>query len=318
MRWHSRLNLVCPHNARNMRYSVNIMVPHQNPFFAHCTNIIMMIEYLVLLSCVFFIVFLIPSTFRQYAAIVGWTGMVLFLFAEIPYYLSINNFLYPLLAVLSVPFLLITAKFLLKSEKRAIQLSLAAAVAFLIYAPFEFIQPLGDWLISVVVGQALWTLNAIGYPTLLVAWDMLQRYGFRIEIILACTGIQGIAIMLGVASAVPSTLRQKVLSFLLVVPTIYLLNIARNVAVIIAYTEQWFPYFPEIAGNGEIGYESFFWAHNVIAEGLALVLLIGIAYGLFRINPGLADFARDLFDDYYREIMRFLRRDKTPVSPPGV
>ena len=61
--------------------------------------------------------------------------------------------------------------------------------------------------------------------------------------------------------------------------------------MIIAYTEQWFPYLPEIAGNGETGYESFFWAHNVIAEGLALVLLIGIAYGLFRINPGLAEFA---------------------------
>ena len=111
--------------------------------------------------------------------------------------------------------------------------------------------------------------------------------GSRIEIILACTGIQGIAIMLGVAGAVPSTTRQKILSFLIVVPTIYILNIARNVAVIIAYTEQWFPYLPGIAGNGEYGYESFFWAHNVIAEGLALVLLIGIAYGLFGLIQAL-------------------------------
>jgi archaeosortase A len=274
-----------------------------------------MIEYLVFLSCIFFLVFLIPSSFRHYAAILGWSGMVLYLFAEIPYYFSINNFLYPLLAVLSVPFLYITSKFLLQKEKRVFQLSTAAAVAFLIYAPFAFIQPLGDWLISVVVGQVLWTLNAMHYPATLVAWDMLQRYGFRIEIILACTGIQGMAIMLGVASAVPSTVRQKVLSFLIVVPTIYVLNIARNVAVIIAYTEQWFPYLPEIAGNGETGYESFFWAHNVIAEGLALVLLIGIAYGLFRINPGLADFARDLFDAYFREIRKLLKLDKTVEQP---
>ena len=57
-------------------------------------------------------------------------------------------------------------------------------------------------------------------------WDMFQRYGYRIQIILACTGIQGIAIMLGVACAVPSGWRQKVLSFLLMVPTIYFLNIA--------------------------------------------------------------------------------------------
>ncbi len=52
-----------------------------------------MIEYLVLVSCVFFLIFLIPTRYRQYAAIGGWVGMVLFLFAEIPYYLSINNFL---------------------------------------------------------------------------------------------------------------------------------------------------------------------------------------------------------------------------------
>jgi archaeosortase A len=276
-----------------------------------------MIEYLILVSCVFFLVFLIPTRFRQYAAIVGWTGMVLFLFAEIPYYLSINNFLYPLLALLSVPFLIITGQLLLKSELRAMQLSTAAAVAFLIYAPFEFIPALGNWLISVVVGQIFYVLNAFHYDTLQVAWDMFQRYGYRIQIILACTGIQGIAIMLGVAAAVPSTWRQKILSFLLVVPTIYLLNIARNVAVIIAYTDQWFPYLPEIAGNGEIGYESFFWAHNVIAEGLALVLLIGIAYGLFRINPGLAEFARDLTDQYYQAVSR-LAGKTPPATPPEV
>jgi len=275
-----------------------------------------MIEYLILISCVFFLIFLVPTQYRQYAAIVGWTGMVLYLFAEIPYYLSINNFLYPLLAVLSVPFLIITIRLLLKSELRVMQLSMAAAVAFLIYAPFEFIPALGNWLISVVVGQVFWVLNVLQYDTLLVAWDMFQRYGYRIEIILACTGIQGIAIMLGVACAVPSSWRQKLFSFLLVVPTIYILNIARNVAVIIAYTEQWFPYLTEIAGNGENGYESFFWAHNVIAEGLALILLIGIAYGLFRINPGLAEFARALTDQYYRAVYKLAGR--TPPGPPLV
>jgi archaeosortase A len=272
-----------------------------------------MIEYLVLIPCIFFILFLVPTRFRQYAGILGWAGVVLYLFAEIPTYFAENNVLYPVLAVLSVPFLFVTARFLLAGETRAMQLTTAAAVAFLIYAPFEFIEPLGNWLISVVVGQIVWVLTALHYQTALVAWDMLQRNGFLIEIILACTGIQAMAIMLGVASAVPSTTRQKVLSFLLIVPPIYVLNIARNVAVVIAYTDQWFPYFPEIAGNGEYGYESFFWAHNVAAEGLALVLLIGIAYGLFRINPGLADFARDLFENYYREFRNLIggKKEKT-------
>ncbi len=265
--------------------------------------------YLVLASCIFFLAFLIPTRIRDWCAVFGWTAMVLFLFSEVPYYLSINNYLYPTLAALSVPFLAITAKFLRMQDERVRHLSRAAAVAFLVYAPFAY-TPLGDWLIAVVTGQTLWMVNALGYDAALAAWNMVTRNGFRIEIILACTGIQAIAIMLGVAAAVPTTARQKTLSFLLIVPTIYILNLVRNTAVIIAYTDQWFPYFPGIAGNGEYGYESFFWAHNVFAELLALVLLIGIAYTLFRIIPGLADLASGLYNLYSGEIRRAFYRDR--------
>lgn len=264
-------------------------------------------ELLVLFSCIFFLAFLVPWRFRDHCAVLGWTGMVLLLFAEIPYYLSINNVLYPVLAVLSVPFLAITGKNLLSGERLVRQLSMAAAVAFLVYAPFEF-TPLGDWLIAVVVDQTAAVLSLVGYPVDRLAWNLVSRNGYRVEIILACTGIQAIAIMLGVVSAVRTTFCQKVLSFLLIVPVIYLLNIARNVGVIIAYSEQWFPYLQEIAGNGEPGYESFFWAHNVIAEGLALLLLIGIAWGLFSIIPDLARYATDLVDLYTREIRRAFGR----------
>jgi archaeosortase A (PGF-CTERM-specific) len=266
-------------------------------------------EYLVLASCIFFIAFLIPTKIRNWFAILGWTAIVLFLFTEVPYYLSINNYLYPTLAVLSIPFLLITAKYLVKGDLRVEQLSRAAAVAFLIYAPFAF-TPLGDWLITVVIGQTLWLVNLLGYNAVLSAWNMVLRNGFRVEIILACTGIQAIAIMLGVAAAVPTTTRQKILAFLLIVPTISILNLFRNTAVIIAYTNQWFPYLPEIAGNGEYGYESFFWAHNVLAELLALLLLVVIASTLFRLIPGLADLAAGLYNLYSEEIRRVFHRDK--------
>jgi Predicted membrane protein len=160
------------------------------------------------------------------------------------------------------------------------------------------------------VDQTVWLVNALGYHAELVDWNMLSRNAFLVEIILACTGIQAIAIMLGIAAAVPTTLRQKGLVFLLVVPTIYILNLVRNTAVIIAYTEQWFPWFPEIAGNGEYGYESFFWAHNVFAELLALLLLVVIAYALFRIIPKLADFAGDLIRLYIDEITRVFCKDR--------
>jgi archaeosortase A (PGF-CTERM-specific) len=147
------------------------------------------------------------------------------------------------MAALSVPFLIITSRYLMAEDDRIMHLTRAAAVAFLIYAPFAYIPMLGDWLIGVVVGQVTWILDALQFPVTLPDWNIISRNSFRVEIILACTGIQSIAIMLGVAAAVPTTIRQKILAFILIVPTIYILNLLRNVFVIIAYTEQWFPKF---------------------------------------------------------------------------
>jgi archaeosortase A (PGF-CTERM-specific) len=265
-------------------------------------------DYLVLISCICFLAFLAPSGYRRFFAIGGWLSIVGYLFFELPYYFSINNFMYPAIALISIPFLLITVKYILQDDPRVIQLSMIAAVAFLIYAPFAFIQPLGDWLIGTVVGQTSWALASVGHPVTLDAWNMLERNGFRTEIILACTGIQSIAIMLGVACGVKSTLQQKFFAFLLVFPTIYVLNIFRNVFVITAYSEQWFPFLPEIASNGEYGYESFFWAHNVMAELGALILLITLAYALFMIVPQLGALADDLYRMYRDEVVKMIRR----------
>ena len=76
----------------------------------------------MLISCIGFLAFLIPGRHKKYAAIIGWIFIVLFLFAELPYYFSINNFLYPVIAALSVPFLYITIKYLLKDDYRLVQL----------------------------------------------------------------------------------------------------------------------------------------------------------------------------------------------------
>lgn len=265
---------------------------------------------LLLLSCASFLAFLLPTGAKRYLGCAGWCAMVAFLFTQLPHLIFVeNNFLYPSIAVLSIPFLAITVRSLLAGNTAVMRLTVAAAVAFLIYAPFEYVVPLGNWLISVLVAQIFWLLQGLQYPVMLIDWNMVARNGFRIEIILACTSIQAIAIMLGVAAAVPTTLRQKIGAFVLVVPTIYVLNTLRNVFVIIAYTEQWFPYLPDIAGNGEYGYESFFWAHNVLSEIGALVLLVAVAYGLFMLIPALADWAGDLFVVYKKGTLRLIGRD---------
>jgi archaeosortase A (PGF-CTERM-specific) len=277
----------------------------------------MMSEYLILLSCIGFLLYLIPNRYRRYAGIVGWASISLLLLIELPGYLAINNFLYPIIAILSLPFVYLTARRLMADDRAVGCLTKAAAIAFLIYAPFGFIEPLGNWLISVVVSQIIWVLTLLHYPVTQPDWNLIMAgsipghdLGFRVEIILGCTGIQSIAIMLAVAYMVPSTLKQKILAFLLIAPVIYILNIFRNVYVFMAYTDQWYPWFTDLVGNDNYGYASFFWSHNVVSELMALCLLIGIAYALFRLIPDLGVLAEELVTQYIKDIRQVFSRGK--------
>ncbi len=269
-----------------------------------------MLEMLVPVSCVFFLLSLIPGRHRKYTAICAWISIVAVLFSGMPEWMEESNIMYPVMAILSIPFLLATIIMLKRDEHVVIRLTRAAGVAFLIYAPFGFYEPLGNALISLVVHQTGMILTILQYPFEQVLWNTIQHGMFRVEIILACTGIQAIAIMLGVAAAVPTTWKQKAAAFLLVVLPIYFLNLLRNTGVIIAYTDQWFSSLPDIAGSMEPGHSSFFWAHNIIAEGVALLFLIILAYGLFRLIPDLADYSCQLVDVYRAEFTRIFYRDR--------
>ena len=273
-----------------------------------------MTEILILLAFIAFIVFLIARRGKKYAAIAGWTLIVVNLLLEVPGYLTLDNLLYPAIAIISVPFLAITIRELLADSPLVMQLSNAAAVGTLIYVPFAFIPLFRDALISTVVQQVVWLLHVFARDAQLEGWNIIMRNGFSTEIILACTGITAMAILLGVAAGSRDlSVKQGVYAFLLVVPTIYILNLLRVAGVIIAWSDQWFAFIPDPTGTTEFGagYASFFWAHNVFAEVLSLVVLIVIAFGLFRIIPGLADFARDLvnlYGDEARALIGKIRR----------
>jgi archaeosortase A (PGF-CTERM-specific) len=268
-----------------------------------------MFELLIPISCLFFLFALVPGRHRTYAAIIAWITIIIVFIGGLPTWIEDSNILYPVMALLSIPFLIITTRLLLKGNDAVISLTRAAGVAFIIYAPFAFIEEIGKYLIATVVHHTYLVLQLLGYPVYLVLWNTFQSGFFRVEIILACTGIQAIAIMLGVASAVPTTTRQKCLAFLLIAPVIYVLNLFRNAGVIITYTSQSFSWLPDISGNTEYGYSSFFWAHNIFAEGVALIFLILLAYSLFRLIPALGDFAGDLVQSYEKEIKSIVGTD---------
>ncbi len=270
-----------------------------------------MIDQVFLIAAIiFFVIFLLPvRQTRRYCGILGWVLLLVSLFFHFPEYFTENNLVYPLIAICATPVIYVTAKGLLQEETVLIRLTMIAAVTSAIYAPFAFIEPLGNLLIGFNVALVQGIMGILNYPFTMADWNLFVHGVFKNRIILGCTGIQAIAIMLGVVAAVPTSWRQKGLSLLLVVPVIFGMNLLRNVFVFIAYTDQWFQFFPEIASNGQYGYESFFWSHNVISEiGISLLTLIIVAYGLFLIIPGLKEFTLSLLTYYYENLRSLAHR----------
>ncbi|MFA5269847.1 MAG: archaeosortase A, partial [Methanoregula sp.] len=244
-----------------------------------------MSDLLVIAVFVSFLIFFGAGRYQNYAAIAGWACIVLNLWSEIPALFRENNFLYPVVALLCLPFLAITAERLIRNDPVVLQLSRTAAIATVIWVPFAFVPFLHDALVSVIVKLAFTLITALGHHPQLYAWNIIAENGFYNQIILGCTGILAIAMMLGVVFGEKNlTLRQAVAAFLLVVPLIFSLNLFRVAIIFISVSDTWFAGFPDPTGTGDA---NFFWAHNVIAEGLAILFLLVLVWALARIIPRL-------------------------------
>jgi len=272
-----------------------------------------MSDILVLGAFVSFVLFLALRQQRTYAAAAGWSCMVLNLITDVPAFLSEGNILYPVMALLSLPFLAITAKRLFKDDPVILQLSRTASIAMLIYVPFALVPILRDTLISTVVGQAFLLITALGHHPQLLAWDILYENGFANQIITGCTGLTAMAILIGVALGVEKVSLRKVLAAVfLVVPTLWVLNLLRISVVFIAVSDRWFLSFPD-PRPAAAGGADFFWAHNIFAEAIAVVVLLAMVGGLCRIIPGLAVFARDLLGVYRDSLLGLMNAVRNSI-----
>lgn len=283
-----------------------------------------LIDYVVLISCIGFLLFLIPGKHQKYTAIVGWTAMEVILFLMFPKFIAEGSFIYILIAFAALPCVYITAKNLLKDEYFVKRLTYAASIAYLIYAPFAFIPVLGNWLIGIVTTLTASVLTFIGTEFVMYDWNMFMggfvpgsELGYRVEIVLGCTGIQAIAIMVGVVAMIPMSWKRKIAMFFLVSIPIFVVNIFRNTYVVTAYTEQWYPWFQEwFTGPEFYGYASFFWAHNVFCEVLAIAVLIGLAYALFKLNPEMVKTIQSIGIVYYEGFIEIWNRLRGVKSNP--
>ncbi len=116
--------------------------------------------------------------------------------------------------------------------------------------------------------------------------------GKHVTLILACTGIQSIALFTGATLGVKADVKRRIKAFMISVPVIYFLNLLRDAFVCASYAESWF------------GENSFYIAHNVISKILATIALFLIAYAVFKILPELEELIWSLMD----EMLKTLRK----------
>jgi archaeosortase A len=174
-------------------------------------------------------------------------------------------------------------------------LTSASALGALVYFPFANFPSLNTWIIGGVASQVTWILQYFKIPAYLKAWNMITLNGYTVEIILACTAIESIALFIGLICAVRAPLNRLAAAFIVSVPVIYVLNLIRDIFVVVAYGEQWF------------GADSFVIAHNYIAKTGSGIALFIISYTVLRILPELLEMIDGLWVILSKELRSILR-----------
>jgi len=120
------------------------------------------------------------------------------------------------------------------------------------------------------------------------------------RVVFECTGIGAMAIFGGLIAAVDAPRRKKAIATVVSIAIIWTLNIGRNVFIAVANGYQWFAIgwleapVMFLFGLSDPARVSFFVADRLLAQGLAVFALVGIAFLVSRWVPELLDIGEEL------------------------
>ncbi|TGC10893.1 archaeosortase A [Methanolobus halotolerans] len=228
------------------------------------------------------------NNLRKLLGAAGWVFFAIHWFYQPVHYIEISDYFNVVLVITVALICLIIAHTMFKEYRDPDALknissdvtsmaTSATALGSLFYFPFAQMESLNIWIISLVTDNVFWTLHLLNLPAEMTAWNKIGLNGYQVEIILACTAIESIALFIGLIASVNAPFKKHAKAFLVSVPVIYGLNIIRDVFVIVAYSYQWF------------GPNSFDIAHHTIAKIGSGIALFAIAYVVMRILPELAE-----------------------------
>ena len=291
-----------------------------------------MTNYFLWISLVFFLLAsILPLQHKQYRMPIGTIGWIFFAiyWALQPLYYIKEGDLTMILLTLVVAFICIIIAHLMfgtyTDSRKGIQndnpanrqktltvVTTITAVGCLFYFPFAEIESMNHFLISIVTSQTFWLAQMAGFPVERLDWNMIILEGYRVEIILACTAIESIALFFGIILGVKAEKKRIFMALMASIPVIYTLNLIRNAFVIGAYGYNWFgtgPMIVNILGNEFFLHDSasFYLGHHIIAKGGSGIALFFIAYAVLKLLPELLDLIDNLWQ-LIREDLRLIRR----------
>ena len=237
------------------------------------------------------------SWFGKLVGALGWVSFAGYCYFETLRCLMLEDYVRTSFALIFLAFSLLLAFLLMTTREKGdadlvLTITKVALITAVFYFPFSEFALLGDLLIFVTAKLSVMMLNLLNVGVYMVPPSSIYSTSSSfhevykpIEIILACTAIQSMALFTGVVFGVTAPIGRKLKAFCVSVPVIYGLNILRNALVGAAYFEQWF-------GSP---LHSFFIAHEVLARIGSMIALIAIAYAVFVILPEALDLIEDLF-----------------------
>ena len=184
--------------------------------------------------------------------------------------------------------------------KTLLAVTTVTAIGCLFYFPFSEIESMNHLIIKTVTTQTFWLSQLAGFPVERVDWNMIKFGIYRVEIILACTAIESIALFFGLILGTRAKTKKIFLALMASIPVIYILNVIRNTFVIGAYGYELFgsgPMIINIMGQEYFLHDSatFYISHHLIAKGGSGIALFFIAYAVLKTLPELLDLIDNLW-----------------------
>jgi len=262
----------------------------------------------------------------------AWALFGGFWFAQVPAYLNAGDPVNSLGAAAALPVFLFLAyhedlSYRWNEEFQPLRfLATGAFWAAGIYFVVDRIPAISSGLIDVVAGQTAFLLNGVAPGYTVGAVDFVGNDGLWrvnseeifapivrggqpvVNIILACTAIQGITITAALVPGTSDPRRRKLLVLGILVPVTYVMNLVRNVVVV---------YYYDVNGD------QWEFVHNGVGKGLSFLVLMVLMLVAFWLLPELYLNVNGLFElpwrrrrghDYRKHVGRLLGKLARPKA----